>query len=84
MPRKPKSDLVVLISQYLAVKAEIKLKYAESDGIFTQIRKKLKPGRFVTLELGKKACLVDAFAGKDTVWKATPVHRWDVEVTEAT
>jgi len=82
-PLSKKEELAALISKYLAGKAEIKLKYAESDAIFLEIRKKLKPGRYVTLEPGIKAHLVDAFAGKDTVWKATPVKRWDVELTES-
>lgn len=81
-PLTKKEELAALIAKYLGVKAEIKVKYAESDAIFAEIRKKLKPGRYVTLEPGIKAHMVDAFAGKDTVWKSTPIKRWDVEISE--
>lgn len=81
-PLSKKEELAELIAKYLLLKGEIKLKYAESDAIFAEIRKKLKPGRYITLECGIKAHLVDAFAGKDTVWKATPIKRWDVEISE--
>jgi hypothetical protein len=83
--RKPDvAEVAELIRKFLRAKARAKKLYDRADVHLAEIAKAIKPGDEVPLtEDGKKAVLIDNFAGKSVVWGHGGVRHYDIDVIDA-
>lgn len=87
MPRKrqPADGLALpdLIRRHLAAKAHAKKLYDRADALLAEIAKHMKPNQEVELSAtGKKAVLIDNWAGKMVVWGHGGVRHYEIEVID--
>jgi hypothetical protein len=81
---KRKPDLADKVRAFLRAKKNAKKLYDRADNHLREIAKQLKPGDEVPLTVdGKKAVLIDNWAGKDIVWGHGGVRHYDIEVLDA-
>ena len=81
---KRKADTAELIRKFLRTKKHAKKLWDRADAYLVEIAKSMKPGNEVPLsEDGKKAVLIDNFAGKAVVWGHGGVRHYDIEVIDA-
>ena len=80
---KRKADVAETIRKFLRAKARAKKLYDRADAHLAQIAKTIKVGEEVPLtDDGKKAVLIDNFAGKSIVWGHGGVRHYDIEVID--
>lgn len=78
------AELANLIRKFLGTKARAKKMYERADAVLAEISSRMKPGDEVQLtESGKKAVLLDNFAGKQIVWGHGGVRHYEIEVIDA-
>ena len=77
-------ELAAKIRHQLKTIARAKKLYERADTILEEIAQQLKPGDAVALtEDGKKAVLLDNYAGKNIVWGHGGVRRYAIEIVDA-
>lgn len=81
---KKEAELANLIRKFISTKARAKKMYERADAVLAEISGRMKPGDEVPLtESGKKAVLLDNFAGKQIVWGHGGVRHYEIEVIDA-
>jgi len=82
-PAKPKpEDLAVLVKRSLRERELGKEHYAEADRLLNELATRLKDkdGAEIDLGNGKKAVLLDNWAGKSVVWGHGASRKWEILV----
>lgn len=84
MATKQELKVAETIKRFLRTKARAKKMYERADYYLGEIAKQIEPGEEVPLsEDGKKAVLIDNFAGKSIVWGHGGVRHYDIDVIDA-
>ena len=84
MPRRTDDGRRKKVAAYLRALARGKEHYARADVLLTELLAGMKPGDSVPVAGGKRALLVDNFAGKNKAWKPCGVNRFDLRVVADT
>lgn len=80
----PKPDLAELVHKHLRAKTAAKRYYDRADRFLAEIAEHIEPGDEIKLnDSGKKAVLLDNFAGKTIVWGHGGVRKYEIEILDS-